>query len=119
VTQDGLNRFDGRNFVVYSKSADPSHRLLESDVWDVEEYPDSDTIWVATAYGGINGIDLITGKMCFALRTIENEGLNNNWCRYVQRYKNELWIGTYNGLAIYNIQKQAFETFEPLPLMNK
>ena len=112
VTQDGLNRFDGKNFLLYNKSANIKHQLLGSDVWDIEEDSLRDMLWVVTSYGGLNGISLKTSEVIFSLKAKIAPGeFNHEWLRCLKLFKNELWIGTFDGLTIYNIEKKRFEKF--------
>src|ERR1700733_742400 len=55
ATQDGLNRFDGVDFIRFNGGMpDPGRRLIGSDVYDVVAEKGSNTIWALTAYGGLN-----------------------------------------------------------------
>ncbi|MBE7169539.1 MAG: hypothetical protein INR73_03070 [Williamsia sp.] len=116
VTQDGLNRYDGKNFLVYNNSSEKDHQLLASDIWDVEEDSIRNLLWVVTSYGGLNAVNLITGKVSRTIPAkISQQGFSHEWLRCLRLCKNDLWIGTYDGFTIYNVEKQAYERFEPLP----
>lgn len=115
ATQDGLNRYDGKSFVVYNKTTDASHRLLGIDVSDIEEDHYRDMLWVLTAYGGVNGIDLKTGKIGWVLPAATLKGSEGDWLRCIKLYNDNLWIGTDNGIAVYNIKTKSFERFDSIP----
>lgn len=115
ATQDGLNRYDGKSFVVYNKSMNADHQLLGIDVWDMEEDTYQGILWVVTSYGGVNGIDLKTGKVCRALPAKALKGLNSDWIRCLKLYKDNLWIGTDDGITVYNIRTKSFERFDSIP----
>lgn len=116
ATQDGLNRYDGKSFLIYNKSLAAGYRLLGNDVWDIQEDDNRDILWVVTSYGGVDGIDLKTAKVCSSLRTgISNEGSGSNWLRCIQILNNRIWIGSYNGLTIYNLLTKKYEQYESIP----
>jgi ligand-binding sensor domain-containing protein/two-component sensor histidine kinase len=118
ATQDGLNRYDGKSFIVYSKSSEEDYKLSGNDVWDMEEDSNSGILWIVTAYGGINGINLQTAKVCISLpERILKEGPTNDWLRCIKVSGDHLWIGTYDGLAIYNTRTKIFERFSPIPFL--
>ena len=116
ATQDGLSRYDGKTFFGYNKSMKPDRQLLGSDIWDMEEDSLRNVLWVVTSYGGLNAIDLKTASVCRAVQAkLSQKGFHHEWLRCLKLLKNDLWIGTYDGVAIYNISTEAFEKFEPLP----
>ena len=61
ATQDGLNRFDGKDMLIYNKSANDKHVLAGSDITDLLEDTARNILWVISSYGGLNGIDVKTG----------------------------------------------------------
>src|SRR6266536_3702479 len=107
ATQDGLNRFDGRSFVNYTKSANQIHRLCGVDIRDFIEDTLRNLLWVLPGEVGINAINTVTGNVMLTIPIpyISNEDWNvcmimDNDC---------LWIGTFTGLKIYNINENKFE----------
>lgn len=59
ATQDGLNRFDGTQYVIFnSSSVDKNHILTGTDVYDLAIDPGGEYLWVLTAYGGLSKIEL-------------------------------------------------------------
>lgn len=64
ASQDGLNRFDGVNFLTYSKNAATSDRRLAGvEVRDIIEDTIHNCLWVFSGETGITRIDLVTGKV--------------------------------------------------------
>ncbi len=60
-TQDGLNRFDGRQFVTYRHQAGVEHSLSDNNIMALAIGSD-DSLWVATQSGGLNRHDPRTDR---------------------------------------------------------
>ncbi|HET6766061.1 MAG TPA: triple tyrosine motif-containing protein, partial [Chitinophagaceae bacterium] len=109
ATQDGLNRFDGKDIIIYNKSAREKHLLLGSDITDMVEDSAQNTLWVTTSYGGLNGINLTTGAVqhSFSVADTKNR-FPDHWVRTMLQNGDDLLIGTYNGIAVFNIKTRKF-----------
>ena len=59
-TQDGFNRYDGRNFVSYKADPDDPHSVSDPNIWAIAEDPDGN-LWVGTEGGGFNPFDPSAG----------------------------------------------------------
>ena len=115
ATQDGLNRFDGKDIIVYNKSAPEKHLLLGSDITDMVEDTTRIILWVITSYGGLNGIDLKTGVVKYAIPVSESaNNFSHPWLKTLAQYKDELWIGTFDGITVYNINDRKLK--EPVAI---
>jgi len=118
ATQDGLNRFDGKNISIYNKSVDPPRQLVNNDIWDLAEDTLNHRLWVLT-YIGLNCIDLATGKVLDnppAIGPAKNLPANS-WFKCELLVGERLWIGSknYNGLTVYNTRTQVFDSIQRLP----
>jgi ligand-binding sensor domain-containing protein len=103
AAQDGLYRFDGRQFEKYQSNGLPGHTLLGIDVRD--ELIIDNTLWVLSGEGGLNAIDLKSGKI---VKAINIKSFNDeDWNICMAHTLNTLWIGRFNGLAIYNIKENT------------
>jgi signal transduction histidine kinase/ligand-binding sensor domain-containing protein len=108
-TQDGLNRFDGRSFIWYSKSSDTIHRLLGNVINDMVEDTLRKMLWVTSSYGGINGIDLVTGAVTRSVKTSEQKpAFASEWLKCIALIGDHLWVGTLNGLHFYSVADNNF-----------
>jgi ligand-binding sensor domain-containing protein/two-component sensor histidine kinase len=114
ATQDGLNRFDGKDIIIYNKSAPGKHLLVGNDITDMVEDTTRNMLWVITSYGGLNGIDLVTGAVNEAIPDSANR-FSNPWLRTLIQYGDELWIGTYNNISIYHIRDKKIKKLSVIP----
>src|SRR5215218_6505342 len=104
ATQDGLNRFDGRNFLLFKKNELSGRTLLGADVRDILVDSTTNLLWVLTGEGGLNAIDLITTRI---VKTVPITSFTNeDWNICMNRSRGKIWIGRFNGIAIYDIQKE-------------
>src|SRR5210317_1825502 len=58
-TEDGLNRYDGYDFVVYKNSQKDSGSLSNNYIWALEQ-DQTGNIWIGTDGGGLNKYNPIT-----------------------------------------------------------
>jgi len=93
-TQSGLVRYDGKNFFVF----DESTGLVANEVWSITE-DGFGNLWLG-AYG--KGVVKYNGKSFTNYNT--SNGLAGNKIRkvYYSKKMDRLFIGTENGLSIYN-----------------
>ena len=107
ATQDGLSRFDGRNFVHYTKNSGARHGLCGVDIREIVADSADDLLWVLPGEAGINAINTLTGDV---VKTIPISYSNSeDWNICMIRDGNYLWIGTFTGLKLYNIASGRFE----------
>src|SRR5690242_6424773 len=64
ATQDGLSRYDGIRFVNFSGNNKTERlSLLSSDIFDIITDKDGNYLWVLSAYGGLNKIEISTASV--------------------------------------------------------
>src|SRR6266498_2500585 len=115
-TLDGLNRYDGNEFTIYNKSTAANHLLLGNAINDIVEDTARNILWATTTFGGVNGIDLLTGNVVHALRwAITDSGFHSNWLRCLNICRGKLWIGTDDGLTVYDPSTVRFIKTDTLP----
>jgi signal transduction histidine kinase/ligand-binding sensor domain-containing protein len=104
-TQEGLNRFDGKTFQVFSKQSIPKHRLVSSYVADLAEDTARNQIWVLTSYAGINAININTRVVTQQI-TLDRDRkpLSEKWVRCLYVKGDTLWLGGHGILAAYSIK---------------
>jgi signal transduction histidine kinase/ligand-binding sensor domain-containing protein len=112
ATQDGLSRFDGRNFTHYTTSANGRHRLCGVDIRELVPDTVNHLLWVLPGEVGVNVVSTLTGNV---IRTIPIPALNSeDWNICMIKTGNFLWIGTFTGLKVFNIGLNRFEALPPL-----
>lgn len=112
ATQDGLSRFDGRNFVRYSAGAGPRHRLSGIDIRELVPDTADHLLWVLPGEVGVNAVSTLTGNVVKTI-PIPASG-NEDWNICMIKAGNYLWIGTFTGVKLYNTATRRFETLPAL-----
>ncbi|HXO75091.1 MAG TPA: two-component regulator propeller domain-containing protein, partial [Puia sp.] len=115
-TQDGLNCFDGKSFLVFNKQKDPRHQLAGNTIMDMTEDRKRGLIWLVTSYGGLQAININT-RSVHAPDDRDRKALvfNNKWLHSVAVTGDILWIGTYAGLYGYDLVRHHSITPDGIP----
>lgn len=101
-TKDGLNRYDGYEFLTYKYDQGDSESLSNNEIICLENDHDK-YLWVGTRSGGINRLHFSTGEITrFSNLTYDDlvqdlriDSLNN------------LWAGTSEGLLLFSPDKDG------------
>ncbi len=98
ATQDGLNRYDGYDFVVYEHDAQDPNSLSDSFVQEIIE-DRAGALWLGTNTGGLNRFEPETGLFTSYLSDPDNaKSLSNNGVIAIcEDQSGLLWIGTAGG----------------------
>src|SRR6266487_3294215 len=72
ATKDGLNRYDGKSFKIYSKGLKSSGKIVGNDFWDMCEDTSRNLLWAISPYGGLNAIDLRKGGVALSIPAVVN-----------------------------------------------
>ncbi len=107
-TQDGLNRFDGKNFQVYRKDAQSFYRMPGSDINAIAEDTASKMLWAITSSGGIAGISTVSYKVVKTLSIPIGASGKVIWLRSMVFLGGKLWLGTDKGLYAYEPKSGKF-----------
>ncbi|MBN2279849.1 MAG: response regulator [Candidatus Marinimicrobia bacterium] len=115
-TQDGLNRFDGYNFLVYDHDIFDTTSISSS--WIRCLCKDSEgTIWIGTEGGGLNRFNANTETFDRWLNDPnDTHSLIDNFVRtIIEDSYGVLWIGTRSGLVQLDRKKGIFNAFHSEP----
>jgi len=109
-TYNGLNRYDGYNFIVYKSAPEGplSNNVIRSLLED-----DKGNIWIATE-NGVNRFDKKTNTFKVFNNDSKSAGsLSNNFVQTLFKdSKGKLWLGTKGGgLNLFNPENDSFESF--------
>jgi len=106
-TWDGLNKYDGYDFIIYNTMNGLSHPTVNSLLEDDEK-----DIWIGTD-DGLNMMEYLSGKIHqFHYDKDEANSLTNDFINHVyQDKKKYIWISTSFGLNRYDKVHKVFTSF--------
>jgi diguanylate cyclase (GGDEF)-like protein len=108
-TQNGLNRYDGKDFKLYENEPF-SDNTLSQNLIQTLFMDENDVLWIGT-YGGLNRFDVATERFSVFRNSPDNDAsLSGDLVIAITRdAKGRLWVGTANGL---NLLKESDGTFK-------
>ncbi|MEJ2614232.1 MAG: two-component regulator propeller domain-containing protein [Ignavibacteriaceae bacterium] len=110
-TEDGLNRYDGYDLIIYRHNPEDINSISNNSVWSIFE-DHSGFLWIGTNSGEISRYDFKTDK--FINWKIDSSSNKQNRITSIYEDRNSLlWIGTYkDGLYRYNILTNKLEHWQ-------
>jgi signal transduction histidine kinase/ligand-binding sensor domain-containing protein len=117
-TQDGLNTHNRATGQWHSFQQDPSDPHSLSHDWIMSLYQDrSGVLWVGTQGGGLNRLVLseVAGSdpaTCTFTHYREQDGLANDMVWDILEDGGYLWIGTANGLSMFDLRTETFKSYD-------
>ncbi len=113
-THDGINRYDGYNFVSYRSDPVQGNSLLGNIVMDMLEDP-SGILWIASEAGGLNKFDPVSETFTNYRHEADSpDSLKNNTVASIWRNKDgTLWLGTNAGwLTHFDPVHESFHHYQ-------
>lgn len=116
-TQEGLNRYDGYEIVVYEHDVTDQNSLSNDWIWTL--FADAQgNIWVGTNGGGLNRFDSGQNRFTRFRHDPDNSNsIGSDRVRIITQDRSGIyWIGTDGaGLSRYDAQKQLFQHYRFSP----
>ncbi|MDF2186989.1 sensor histidine kinase [Paraflavitalea sp. CAU 1676] len=109
ATQDGLYRFDGKEFVNYNKAQPERHSITGPDIRDVIEV--KGMIWVITSFGGINAIDSRSSNVVFGLAQESDQELSKVLFTSLAARGDTLFIGSDKGIYYLQVNDRKLKPY--------
>ncbi|NOU58585.1 sensor histidine kinase [Marinifilum caeruleilacunae] len=105
-TEDGLNRYDGKNFVIYR--SDPENSNTISYKWIEQIFEDSKgKLWLGSR-GGLSRFDPVNEQFTQFRGAGPGSSLSNDTITHIfEDSENRLWIGTLKGINCIDITSLA------------
>lgn len=106
-TWDGLNKYDGYEYIIYNTSNGLSSPTVNALLED-----DESNIWIGTD-NGLNLLDRESGKLSHFHHQAENRNsISHNVVNHIfQDRKGYLWISTAYGLSRYDYHQNSFTSY--------
>lgn len=113
-TNDGLNRYDGKNFKTYTHIPNDSTTLSGSNINHIYETKKG-ILWIGGHSRGINRFDPQTGKFKQFLhkKDVPNTLSDNRIRGIAEDQWGNIWVGTQNGLNKITPNKNTIERIFP------
>jgi ligand-binding sensor domain-containing protein/two-component sensor histidine kinase len=117
-TEDGLNRYDGNDFVIYRSSPGQKSGISGNIITDLME-DESGVLWISTADGGISKYDyrLPPDQQFVQYKNIPGDSLSiptNTVHAMVQDRQGYLWLAS-GGHAVLRFDKATGRFDQPVP----
>lgn len=111
-TKDGLNRYDGKNFVVYRHDPYDFTSLSDNTVSTIFEDAEN-VLWIGTVYGGVNKFDRATERFTrySVISSNESSQREKHVISMSEGANNTLWICTTSGVSKLDKNKGIIQRF--------
>ncbi|MET3877438.1 signal transduction histidine kinase/ligand-binding sensor domain-containing protein/DNA-binding response OmpR family regulator [Chitinophaga sp. OAE865] len=106
----GLDRFDNGRFIHYKHDPADSSSISDNSIWEILE-DSRHQLWVGTLGAGLNRMDPTTGRFRQYRREVKSRYIS----ALMEDHQGKLWIGTSDGLDVYNPATGTFKHYNNLP----
>ena len=110
-TRGGLNKYDGYNFSILRRSS--NNNILSSNDIKAVLQDNQQRLWIATADGGVNALDLQTEKFLYAKNLLPpGRTMSQNMQQLYRDKKGNIWVGSSDsGLYVLNSSTKFFQHY--------
>lgn len=109
-TKDGLNRFDGRNFIVFRHIPNDNNSIGNSFVHALFEDREK-MLWVGTEKGMYKYNHLLNTFHFFDVKTADGDFMDHSVNGITQDMLGNMWMACGNGLFFYNKKTQKLKKY--------
>ncbi|MBC3758714.1 response regulator [Hyunsoonleella sp. SJ7] len=110
ATNNGLNKFNGEEFVVYRNTPEDKSTISSNDVHNILEDKEGN-LWIGT-YNGLNKYEPQKDKFKRYFKTSDKNSLSGDRIFTSFEMKNgNIWFGTEDGISIYIKKQDSFIRF--------
>ncbi len=115
-TDDGLNRYDGNEFLIFRNNPTDSTSLSDSTIISIIE-DQNGNIWTGTGAGGVCRYNPRTNKFKRYLNLPDKNSRISDNVTFVMHIdaNNKIWVGHRKGLDFFN---EELDRFEPVEISN-
>jgi len=110
ATESGVNKYDGREFIVYRHDPDNFNSLANNYINSLETGR-TERVFIGTDGDGVNVLNLLTDSFTVISSATTDSIIKNDFIYSLYEDKSfNLWIGTGNGLYFYNFSNNSIKT---------
>ncbi len=109
-THDGLNQYDGYNFLIYKNKKSNDKSISDNIIFDIIQDREG-FLWIGTNNGGLNKLDKSTGEFTHYLHhDSDKQSIASNTINCIlETESGKIWAGTdRNGISILDKKSQTF-----------
>ncbi|MDA3821196.1 MAG: hypothetical protein PF450_01100, partial [Bacteroidales bacterium] len=98
ATEDGLNKYDGKNFTIYSNTPGDLNTLCDKWIEIITE-DDKGMLWLGSR-NGLTRLDPTTDRMIrYKMNATNEHSISNDTIMTLINHGDYMWVGTQNGLC--------------------
>ena len=110
-TQDGLNRYDGYDFLQFRNERGNNNSISNNYIWDLYE-DENHILWIATFGGGLNSLNLTTNETQHYNKSQKENSFPSNRIFCIEEDRSGmLWLGCNEGLVQFDKSTKKSKMF--------
>lgn len=109
-TQDGLNRYDGSNVLIYKNKDQDTTSIASNEIYSVSEDVDGN-LWFGTGWGLSSYSHGIDGFINYEFLSQSGHTMRPVWGMVQSPADGKLWLGASGGLFSFDIDEASFDHY--------